>query len=179
MFQRGPIALVLAGFMLAAAPRATSAQMRAELVASGFTQPVAFVQDPSDPTVQLVVEQGGRIRVLKNGASSADFLDLRSGQEHRRAGPARPRVRARLRGERPVLRELHEPRGHTVVARFTRSTANPLVADAASRFDLRLAGRPARSSRSRSRITTAATSRSAPTAILYIGMGDGGSATTR
>ena len=56
------------------------------------------------------------------------------------------------------------PAGDTVVARFRRS-ADPLVADPASRFDLRWggAGGPG-SSRSRSPITTAATSPSVPTA---------------
>ena len=33
----------------------------------GFASPVAFVQDPTDRAVQFVVEQGGRIRVVRNG----------------------------------------------------------------------------------------------------------------
>src|SRR4029078_9127322 len=60
---------------LHAAPAA--AQLRATVVVSGLTLPVGFVQDPSDPTVQYVIEQGGRIRGVRNGTlQSAPFLDL-------------------------------------------------------------------------------------------------------
>ena len=46
-------------------------------VVSGLSRPVAYVQDPTDPTVQFVVEQGGRIKVVKNGLLlPTDFLDL-------------------------------------------------------------------------------------------------------
>ncbi len=62
-----------------------------------------------------------------------------------------------------------------MVARFRRA-ADPLVADPASRFDLRFGGaeRAGRRSRSRSRTTTADISRSGPDGYLYIGLGDGG-----
>jgi hypothetical protein len=51
--------------------------LRATQYATGFTAPVAFVQDPTDRTVQFVVEQGGRIRAVKNGVVlSPDFLNL-------------------------------------------------------------------------------------------------------
>ena len=43
------------------------AQLRADLFTGGFSQPVAFVQDPSQANVQVVVEQGGRVRVIQNG----------------------------------------------------------------------------------------------------------------
>jgi hypothetical protein len=43
------------------------AQIRATVVASGRTAPLGFVQDPSDPCTQYIVQQGGRIRVLSNG----------------------------------------------------------------------------------------------------------------
>jgi glucose/arabinose dehydrogenase len=53
------------------------AQIRAELVVNGLNLPLAFVQDPSDPSVQVIVQQGGRVRVLKNGVlQTADYLDL-------------------------------------------------------------------------------------------------------
>ena len=42
--------------------------LRTSVYASGFTTPVAFVQDPTDPAVQYVVEQGGRIRVVRQEA---------------------------------------------------------------------------------------------------------------
>src|SRR5687767_2961775 len=53
--------------------------IRTRVHASGFSQPVAFVQDPTDRLVQFVVEQGGRIRVLRDGViQPADFLDVRA-----------------------------------------------------------------------------------------------------
>src|SRR5919198_5419005 len=53
------------------------AQLRARVHASGFTFPLAVVQDPTDRATQLVVEQTGRIRVVRDGTVlAADFLDL-------------------------------------------------------------------------------------------------------
>ena len=121
-------------------PRARAQdRLRLQVYASGFTAPVAFVQDPLDRSVQFVVEQAGRIRVVRSGTvQPTDFLDLRRRARRRRARTARTRVRAR-RGERPLLRQLHRSFRRTVVARFRRS-ADPLVADPASRFDLRFGG---------------------------------------
>src|SRR3982751_1204021 len=52
--------------------------LRLRTYASGFTTPLAIVQDPSDRAVQYVIEQGGRIRVLRDGIiTGTDFLDLR------------------------------------------------------------------------------------------------------
>ena len=50
-------AAISALFVLAIAPPAI-AQLQAELYASGFNSPIAFVQDPSREDVQMVVEQG-------------------------------------------------------------------------------------------------------------------------
>src|SRR5581483_4574159 len=68
-------------------------QLRARVYASGFTTPIAFVQDPLDPAVQFVVEQAGRIRIVRNGTVlSSDFLNLtatvRSGGEQGLLGMA-------------------------------------------------------------------------------------------
>src|SRR5687768_9029266 len=53
------------------------AQLRATLVASGFNRPLGLVAHPTDSTVQLVLEQAGRIRVLKAGVvQPTDFLNL-------------------------------------------------------------------------------------------------------
>src|SRR5262245_44672228 len=60
-------------------PAVAQAQLRAELYVSGLSAPVAFVQDPSDPNRQYVVEQGGLIRVVENGVlASPPFLNLAS-----------------------------------------------------------------------------------------------------
>ena len=117
------------------------AQLQGQVYASGFQAPVAFVQDPTDRTVQFVVQQAGRIRAVRNGVIQApDFLNL--------AGSIS------CCGERGLLGLAFAPdyqtsgrffvnftnqSGDTVVARFTRSDS-PLVANAASRFDLLLGG---------------------------------------
>jgi glucose/arabinose dehydrogenase len=114
---------------------AAQTPLRTRAYASGFTNPLAFVQDPSNRDIQFVVEQGGRIRVLQSGAvADADFLDLRgaitSGGERGLLGLAfAPDASGRF------FVNFTDRAGNTVVARFRRST-NPLVADPASRFDL-------------------------------------------
>jgi len=168
---------LLIGLLLTVAADDALAQMRVRVHASGFSQPVAVVQDPTDPAVQFVVEQAGRIRALRNGAVQAtDFLDLRSS--------------VASGGERGLLGLVFPPdaattgrffvnftnnAGHTVIARFRR-TSDPLVADASSRFDLRWngpLGAPL--------IEQPATNHNGghlafgPDGYLYIGLGDGGS----
>jgi glucose/arabinose dehydrogenase len=128
--------VLCAGFLAAAS--AASAQMRASVYASGFTAPVAFLQDPSDRAVQFVVEQGGRIRAIHNGVVQGEpFLDLRgtvlAGGERGLLGLAFPPDYAA--SGRFYVNFTRSPDGHTVIARFRRS-ANPLIADPASRFDL-------------------------------------------
>jgi glucose/arabinose dehydrogenase len=154
-----------------------STQVRSRVYATGFTLPLDFVQDPTDPTVQFVVEQGGRIRVVRNGAVlPTDFLNLtgvvRSGGEQGLLGLAFP-PDASVSGRFFV--NFTDDDGHTVVARFKRS-ANPLVADPASRFDLRWNGttQPALivqpfSNHNGGHLVFG------PDGYLYIGMGDGGS----
>ena len=166
--------LALAGFIHAAT---AAADVRAATYAKGFTLPVAFVQDPSNRAVQVVLEQGGRIRLIRNGTvQSTDFLNLTSvvssGGERGLLGLAfAPDYATSGR----FFVNFTNTNGDTVVARFRRST-NPLVADAASRFDLRFGG-----------VNAPALIRQpyvnhngghlvfGPDGFLYIGLGDGGS----
>jgi glucose/arabinose dehydrogenase len=114
------------------------AQFASVAVVSGLARPVAFVQDPSDATVQLIVEQDGHIQVLQNGALlPTHYLDL-SGVTN-------------AFGEQGLLGLAFAPdyatsgrlfvnfvnaSGNTVIARFNRSVHDPLQADPLSRFDL-------------------------------------------
>lgn len=168
--------VAVAVFMLQSATQAY-AQLRAQAFASGFTQPVAFVQDPTDRNAHFVVEQRGRIRAVRNGAiQSPDFLDLQS-------------VIA-SGGERGLLGLAFAPDysvsgrfyvnftnlgGHTVVARFRRSS-NPLIADSSSRFDLRWNG-PGGPALIEQPFANHNGGHLAfgPDGFLYIGLGDGGS----
>ena len=108
-----------------------------EPYASGFTGPVAIVQDPTDPQVQFVVEQRGRVRTVVAGAvQPADFLDLRgsiaSGGERGLLGMAfAPDAAATGR----FFVNYTDTRGHTVVARYTRSS-NSRIANPASALPL-------------------------------------------
>lgn len=153
------------------------AQVRARVYASGFTQPIAVVQDPTDPAVQFVVEQGGRIRVIRSGVVlGTDFLNIvasvRSGGEQGLLGLAFP-PDASATGRFYV--NFTNTNGHTVIARFRR-TSNPVVADAASRFDLRWNGAsgPALIQQPFANHNGGHLA-FGPDGYLYIGLGDGGS----
>jgi glucose/arabinose dehydrogenase len=115
-----------------------SAQLRAEVYVSGLSAPVAFVQDPSNPSTQFVVQQAGRIRAISGGALVAsDFLNLSTRisccGERGLLGLAFPSDYA-TSGRFYVY--FTNPAGDLVVARFKRS-ANPLIADPNTEFDLR------------------------------------------
>ena len=165
----------LVAAVIAAATADAAAQVRARVHASGFTQPIALVQDPTDPTVQFVVEQAGRIRAVRNGTIlGTDFLNIvpfvRSGGEQGLLGLVfTPNDSARF------LVNFTNSDGHTVVARFRRS-ADPVVADASSRFDLRWNGasQPALISQPFSNHNGGHLAFGAD-GYLYVGLGDGGS----
>jgi glucose/arabinose dehydrogenase len=111
-------------------------------VVSGLTEPLAFVQDPTDASVRFIAQKGGRIRVLKNGLlQSADFLNLTgivsTTSERGLLGLAFPPDYV---SSRRFYVNFTNSSGHTVIARFKRSTSNPLAADPGTRFDLRWPG---------------------------------------
>ena len=140
--------------------------------------PLAFVQDPIDRTLQYVVEQGGRIRIIRGGVVlAADFLNLtsfvRSGGEQGLLGLAfAPDFATSGR----FYVNFTNTSGDTVVSRFRRSI-DGLVADPSTRFDLKWAGVGAPAI-----IGQPFTNHNGghlafgPDGFLYIGLGDGGSA---
>ncbi len=167
-------AALLLTISLAASPAA--AQLRADVYVSGLSNPVAFVQDPSDPAVQYIVQQGGRIRAVRAGVLQAtDFLDLTalisSGGERGLLGLAFPPDYA-TSGR--LYANFTDPNGDTVVARFTRASTTPLRADPASRFDLRWPTGE-RVIRQPFANHNGGNLAFGPDGYLYIGMGDGGS----
>ena len=94
------------------------AQLRASVHASGFSLPVAFVQDPTDRRVQFVVQQGGRVRVVQSGTVlPTDFLNLTgslvSGGEQGLLGMA---LAPDYATSGRFFVNFTNPNGHTVVA---------------------------------------------------------------
>ena len=98
---------------------------------------MAFVQDPSQSNVQVVGQQAGRIRVVRNGVllrTVPRSHDERSGAgEHGLLGLA---FAPDYATSRRVYVSFTEPAGHTVIARFLRDAGDPLRADPTTRFDL-------------------------------------------
>lgn len=123
-------AAVVTSLLLIGAVRA-DAQLRAVAYASGFSSPIAFEQDPSDPTVQYVAEQRGVIRVIRNGVvQSTPFLDISRlvlccGERGLLGLAFPPDYGARGRF---FVNYTRAGDGRVVVARYRRSV-NPLVAE--------------------------------------------------
>jgi glucose/arabinose dehydrogenase len=164
--------LILCGLVLRLVAQAP---LRLRVVASGFTNPLDVVQDPADPAVQFVLEQAGRIRVLRDGiVLGTDFLDLRgavlAGGERGLLGLVFPPDPS----SRRFFVNFTDRAGNTVVARFMRSANDRLVADPSSRFDLKwstgLAFIPQPFANHNGGHLAFG-----PDGFLYIGMGDGGS----
>jgi glucose/arabinose dehydrogenase len=169
---RPVLALTLTLFVVTDA----TAQLRIEEFVSGFSRPVAFVQDPTDAGVQHVVEQGGRIRVVRNGLlQAADFLDLTSVVS---SDGERGLLGLAFAPDYATSRRLYvnftNTAGHTVVSRFLRSANDPLRAVAASRFDL-LWPSGERFVRQPFSNHNGGNLAFGPDGFLYIGLGDGGS----
>jgi glucose/arabinose dehydrogenase len=65
--------------VLIASSSATAQSLRARRIASGFVLPTYLTSPPNDATRLFVVEQAGRIRLIKNGVVlGTPFLDIRT-----------------------------------------------------------------------------------------------------
>src|SRR3954463_9432398 len=153
------------------------AQIRTRVQASGFDVPVGFVQDPTDRATQFVVQQNGRIRVLRSGAIlPRDFIDVSaaivSGGEQGLLGLAFP---PNATTTRRFFVNFTNRSGDTVVARLRRSD-DSAVADPATRVDLgwgsptapAFIAQPFANHNGGNLVF-------GPDGFLYVGLGDGGS----
>ena len=153
------------------------AQLRLRTQASGFSSPLAFVQDPADRRVQFVVQQDGHVRVL-NGATvlAQDFIDVSAsivaGGEQGLLGFAfAPNATASGR----FFLDFTNRSGDTVVARFRRANNGP-IADPATRFDLRWGGAAGPGFIAQPFANhNGGHLAFGPDGFLYVGLGDGGS----
>ena len=161
-------------FSLAVFPAAATAQLRTEVIATGFSNPVAFVMDPLDPSTFYVVEQRGTVRTVRNNAVLPEmFLDLRSSIS---SGGERGLLGLAFAPDHAASRRFYvnftNPNGDTVVARYTRNAQGAV--DVSSRFDLmwndgrRFISQPF-ANHNGGHLAFG------PDGYLYIGMGDGGS----
>ena len=147
--------------------------LRAAVFTAGLQAPVAFVADPTDPSIFYAVEQGGRIRVVRNRVVAEDFLDLRTATV---GGGERGLLGMALAPDFPSSGRFYvnftNTNGDTVVARFKRSNG---TVDPASRFDLKWG--PERSPVILQPFVNHNGGHLAfgPDGYLYIGLGDGGS----
>ena len=175
-------AIAVATVLLSLGPALAQAQVvRSQLMASGLSQTVAFVQDPTNPNVQFIVQRSGLIRTFVNGAVGGNFLSLVgqivSDGERGLLGLA---FAPDYATSRRFFVHFNNLQGHSVIARFRRDAVNPLLADPSSRFDLQwliTVGQPQRQgfiaqppfqNHKGGNLVFGADG------YLYIGMGDGG-----
>ncbi|HZQ62006.1 MAG TPA: PQQ-dependent sugar dehydrogenase [Casimicrobiaceae bacterium] len=140
--------------------------------ASGVSAPVEIVNAGDSSGRLFVVEQGGRIRIIRNGALLATpFLDASSlvvsGGEQGLLGLAfHPQYRS---NGRFFINYTRAADGATVIASYRVSASNPDAADPASAQVLLVIAQPFANH-------NGGTLRFGPDGYLYIGLGDGGSA---
>jgi glucose/arabinose dehydrogenase len=116
----------------AGAPVAGNPALTARLVASGLRNPLDLQAAPGDRERLYVVEQGGRVRVIRNGELQATpFLDvsgrISSGGERGLLGLA---FHPQFATNRRFFVNYTDPRGDTAVAEFRATSAD--AADAAT-----------------------------------------------
>jgi glucose/arabinose dehydrogenase len=168
-------AIVFAVLVATIARADVGAQLRARVQTTGLTLPVAVVQDPLDRAIQFVVQQGGRIRAVRNGALlPSDFLDLGgsivSGGVQGLLGMAfAPDTATSGR----FFVNFTNRQGNTVVARFRRS--DPVTVDPSSRFDLRWPPSGQAFIAQPFANHNGGHLAFGPDGYLYVGLGDGGS----
>ncbi len=166
--------------LVAATPNANAQLKLVPYITSGLSAPVEMVQDPTSPTIQYVVQQGGLIRVIKSGViQTTPFLDLTHvvlfSDERGLLSLAFAPDYATSGRFFVIFTEPGGANGQTVLARFKRSTGNPLVADPSTRLDFmwhdgnRFIVKPY-SNHNGAKLTFGPTDH-----YLYVGLGDGGS----
>jgi len=155
---------------------ATSAStvLTTELFAQGLARPVGIGAPPLDPRRLFVVEQGGSIRIIKDGNMlETPFLDIADrvpdlgalGDERGLLGLA---FDPDYRTNRRFYLDYTNKSGTTVIARYLRDPSNPDLALAGSEKILFTIPQPF-SNHNGGQITFGIDG------YLYVGMGDGGS----
>jgi len=157
------------GSVVSATPPATSISLTR--VAGGFTRPVAIASAGDGSGRLFIVEQGGTVRILRNGTVAANpFLNITSlvtaGGEQGLLGIAFP-PGFTTRQSFYVNYTNKAGIGNTAIARFAAGS-NPDLADTASRQELLTIVQPF-TNHNGGQLAFG------PDGLLYIGSGDGGS----
>jgi len=145
-----------------------------QIYVSGFSLPLAMIQDPQNPRVQFVVQQRGLIRVVLDGVvQGTNFLNLAGivnldDNEGGLLGLAFP---PNPNDDRFYVyyTDQHQPEGDTHLVRYERMQGNPLVGDPNSAEELLFVDQPFSNHNGGNMAF-------GMDGYLYIGMGDGGSA---
>lgn len=167
------LSYILVSFLIfgAAETIKSATPLKTELFVAGLTKPLLVTFAPGDSTRVFIVEQGGRIRIVKSGSLLTDpFLDISSlvssASEQGLLGLAfHPDYQANGR----FFINFTNLSGNTVVRRYNVS-GNPDSADVSSSFDIITINQPF-SNHNGGMIAFGPND-----GYLYIGMGDGGAA---
>ena len=147
------------------------------LVASGFSRPIGLVGEPGDASRLYVLEQGNaaslqaQIRLIINGTTQAtpflniDSLVSNTGNERGLLGLA---FHPNFATNGYLYVHYNNTAGSTVVARYTRSVANPNIADPGSAQIIYTTSQPYSNHNGGPLLF-------GPDNYLYLGLGDGGS----
>jgi glucose/arabinose dehydrogenase len=160
---------LLASILASNAASVLGAGVTLSRVASGLTHP-DYVTSPHDGSGRLfVVQQGGKIRIVKSGRVLATpFLDISSlvskGSEQGLLGLA---FHPNFRSNGFFYVDYTRANGDTVIARYRRSSSNGNVADRSSAYPILTIPQPY-ANHNGGQLAFG------PDGYLYIGMGDGG-----
>ncbi|MDP6962728.1 MAG: PQQ-dependent sugar dehydrogenase [Planctomycetota bacterium] len=159
--------------MVLASPTAVNAQtkLKLEAVGNNFGSPLLVTSAPGDSSRLFVLDQHGKIYVVKNGSQlSTPFLDVgaisSSGGERGLLGLA---FHPQFDSNGYFFINFTDNSGDTQISRYQVSASNPDVANPNSRFDIMNIDQPYSNH-------NGGCIRFGPDGYLYIGTGDGGSA---
>jgi glucose/arabinose dehydrogenase len=144
-----------------------------QVYVSGFSSPLASIQDPQNPRVQFVVQQRGLIRVVLDGVvQGTNFLNLsaivnQNDNEGGLLGLAFPPSPSDDRFY-VYYTDQAEPAGHTHLVRYERMPGNPMQGDPNSAEEILFVNQPFSNHNGGNMAF-------GMDGYLYVGMGDGGS----
>ena len=177
----GPLFVAAVAVATAALRAQTATPLTTQLVANGFTAPLYVCAPAGDSQRLFVVEQGGRVRVRKNGATLATpFLNLGPtaggvpGLDLVLAGGERGLLGLafhpdHLRNRLCYVYYTRQPDGALTIARYAATAGNADLADPSSRLDLLVIPHPSFANHNGGCLQFG------PDGLLYFGTGDGGS----